>query len=93
MRVSTCVCVGMCIYVYETVGLTVLECNTRVCGCGTVLKVRLERQRDLDRQADTQSQRDAEIKRHLERQRLQKKAKNYKKEGERSVEMERGERN
>lgn len=49
-KVSTCVCVGMCIYVYETVGLTVLECNTHVCGCGTVLKVRLERQRDLDRQ-------------------------------------------
>lgn len=69
------VCVGVCTHVCEAVAVNVSECKSvsrgaceTVCGCGTVLNVRLERQRDLYRQsrADTQGW---DQERHLERQR------------------------
>lgn len=44
-----CVCRHVYIYICETVDVNVSECETRVCGYGSVLKVRLERQRDLYR--------------------------------------------
>lgn len=48
-----CVCRHVYIYICETVDVNVSECETRVCGYGSVLKVRLERQRDLYRVRQT----------------------------------------